>query len=149
MENTFQQTRFESYVPTKISVRSKDKIDRKLMGLFINDLQPLSVVDDDGFKEFVYALNPGYQLPSRFSVSKTLLPAMYEECVNNVQQLINCGKAFCITTDAWTSINTVSFIGVTAHFLDKNFTLHSILLECSSFDLRHSRKFGSGFAKSM
>lgn len=108
------------------------------MGLFINDLQPFSVVDDNGFKEFVYALNPGYQLPSRFVVSKTLLPAMYEECVNKVQELVNCGKAFCITTDAWTSINTVSFIGVTAHFLDKNFNLHSVLLDCSSFDLRHT-----------
>lgn len=132
------QTKYESYLPTKISVRSKNEMDKKLMGLFIKDLQPFSLVDYYGFKEFISILNPGYQLPSRFVISKTLLPTIYEECMNNVRQLINRGKTFCITTDAWTSINTVSYIGVTAHFVDEQFNLNSILLECSSSDLRHT-----------
>ncbi|CAH1110803.1 unnamed protein product [Psylliodes chrysocephalus] len=134
----FRQAKVEIYLPTKISLRSKEKIDKKLMNLFIRDLQPFSVVEDNGFREFVSTLNPGYQLPSRFVISKTLLLAMYEECLNDVKQLMNGRKTICITTDAWTSINTVSYIGVTAHFVDEKFNLNSILLECSSSNMRHT-----------
>lgn len=133
-----RQTKVESYLPKKLTTSTKNDIDRKLLSLIIRDLQPFSVVEDRGFHEFVSALNPSYQLPSRFVISKTLLPLMYEECLNDTRKLIDSGKTFCITTDAWTSINTVSYVGVTAHFVDENFNLKSILLECSSCDLRHT-----------
>ncbi|CAH2004378.1 unnamed protein product [Acanthoscelides obtectus] len=134
------QTRVDNYfrVPPKISVRSKHNLDKKLLGLFIKDIQPFSVVDDIGFREFVLALNPSYELPSRHIISKTLIPALYEECLTNTKTIINTGRTFCITTDAWTTINNVSYVGVTAHFLDSEFNFKSILLECSATDMRHT-----------
>jgi len=58
------------------------------MKLFIKDLN-FSEVEDTGFKEFVNMLNPGYKIPNRHSISKTLIPAAYEKCVNEVKETIS------------------------------------------------------------
>ncbi|CAH2000345.1 unnamed protein product [Acanthoscelides obtectus] len=131
---------FSNILQTKISARQKNKIDRKLLYLCVKDLQPFSIVADTGFREFVAALNPSYQLPERRIISKTLIPALYEECLTNTKNLISTGKTFCVTTDGWTSTNNTntSYVAVTAHFLNKEFNLISVLLECSAFEKGHT-----------
>ena len=116
---------------------------RSLLNLFIFDFQPFSVVDDSGFKAFFSALNPSYQLPSKHSISKTAIPAMHEEC-KQMKEIIEKGNQFCVTTDFWTSINAVSYIAVTAHFLDENVNICSLLLECHPIDIFYnSENFAS------
>nr|CAI5842454.1 unnamed protein product [Callosobruchus analis] len=46
----------------------------------------------------------------------------------------------CITTDCWTSKNLDSYIGVTCHFIDKEFVLKSVLLECVSMPIAHTSR---------
>lgn len=134
-----KQVRMQCNVLPNISAEHKDDIDKKLLYLFTKDLQAFSVLSDEGFKDFVQALNPLYELPSRYIISKTLIPAMYEECLNNTKAIIQKAKTFCITTDAWTSRNTTSFIGVTAHFVDNEFNLKSVLLDCCvAPEVRHT-----------
>ncbi|XP_072945701.1 E3 SUMO-protein ligase ZBED1-like [Epargyreus clarus] len=69
----------------KMTASQREKIDEQLMLLFIKDFQPFSVVEDRGFKSYSNALNPAYQLPTRQHISNTLLPALYEKCVNRVR----------------------------------------------------------------
>jgi hypothetical protein len=121
----------------KFSKKSKD-IDKKLYLLFITDFQPFSVVEDALFKQFVSALNPSYQLPNRHTLSRTTIPALYEETVLKVKDRISQGMKFCITTDCWTSRNTVNYIAVTAHFFSSEFQLCSVLLECCATDFSHT-----------
>jgi hypothetical protein len=122
----------------KISKKSKEDIDKKLLLLFITDFQPFSVVEDAGFKQFVSALNPSYQLPNRHTLSRTTIPALYEETVLKVKDCISQGMKFCITTDCWTSRNTVNYMAVTAHFVSSEFQLCSLLLECCATDFSHT-----------
>lgn len=134
-----KQLAITNYIPKKISVDSQKKIDNALIKLFTKDLQPFSVVDDVGFKEFVNLLNPGYKIPNRHAISKTLIPAAYEKCFNEVKEIINNDlEMACMTTDCWTSRNTESYIAITVHFLDSNFVLKSILLSCHSFNESHT-----------
>lgn len=44
--------------------------------MIILDYQPFSIIEDKGFKQFVKALNPSCDLPSRHTISKTLIPAI-------------------------------------------------------------------------
>lgn len=46
--------------------------------------------------------------------------------------------AVCLTTDSWTSINNVSFISITSHYLDRENKITSYLLDCFSFSERHT-----------
>ena len=98
----------------------KKELDELLIEMIIYDLQPFQIVENKGFKTFVKALNPGYVLPNRHTISKTLIPALHEQCLNKVKNMMETVKV-CITTDCWTSINNESFLAITAHFLTDNF----------------------------
>jgi len=61
------------------------------------DFQPFSIVEDIGFQKFVHSLNPSYKLPTRQTVSKTLIPALYETCLNNAKNAAQKILKVCIT----------------------------------------------------
>lgn len=44
----------------------------------------------------------------------------------------------CLTTDCWTSRCNESYLAVTANFVNKDFILKSVLLECSEFSERNT-----------
>lgn len=134
-----KQTSLLGYVPKKITVENKKKIDGALLKLFIKDYQPFRVVEDEGFKEFVNMLNPNYTLPDRHTISKTYIPSLYEKCMIEMRELIeNEAESVCMTTDCWTSRNNESFMAITVHFVDTNFNLRSVLLGCFEFKEQHT-----------
>merc|ERR1712121_392040 len=47
-------------------------------------------------------------------------------------------KHISFTTDAWRSINKDSYITVTAHVIDDNLVLHSVVLDTSEIKTRHT-----------
>ncbi len=67
---------------TKTAYGPKNKrrkiLDEKLTAMTYIDYQPFSIVDDLGFQEFIYELDPRYPLPSRQTVARKLLPAVYD-----------------------------------------------------------------------
>ncbi|CAH1100846.1 unnamed protein product [Psylliodes chrysocephalus] len=125
-------------VPRKLGLQSKKNIDDKLLQLVVKDIQPFSIVEDIGFREFCHELNPSYCLPSRKTLSKTLLPAKYLETINKTKEIISAAESVTITTDMWTSRNGDSFNGVTAHFINTHFEIKSLLLEVSVFEGAHT-----------
>lgn len=90
-------------------------------------------------KKFVHLLNPGYKLPSRKSISKSLLPQLLNETKERVKKNLNNAQFIAFTTDGWTSINNDSFVAVTVHFIDTTkYVLKSFLLGCFNFEKSHS-----------
>ena len=74
------------------------------MKLFTKYFQPFSIVDDEGFKNFVKFLNPSYKLPDRQTISKINIPALYQKILNETKELISKEAiSGCLTTDCWTS----------------------------------------------
>lgn len=138
MEQSMRQTSVNTFLKRKIGVGARKGIDKVLMRLFTGDFQPFSVVEDAGFKAFVSALNPSYQLPSRRTITNSLLPAAYEEVYNEVKEEMRNVKAITLTTDCWTSRNTENYFGVTGHYITENFEAKSVLLDCSCFEGSHS-----------
>ena len=43
-----------------------------------------------------------------------------------------------MTTDAWTSINNESYVAITAHYIDEDTNMSSILIGCQHFTARHT-----------
>ncbi|KAF8784933.1 Zinc finger BED domain-containing protein 4 [Argiope bruennichi] len=81
------------------------------------------------------ALNPAYRLPSRDTIVNTLLPSIYEEVSHDVERACFTIKKACVTADYWTSVDNESFMAVTAHYLDEEFKMNSLLLEVSVFNI--------------
>ena len=60
------------------------------IGQFIaRDLQPISVVDGEGFKHLMEVADPCFVIPSHTSLTNTLLPSMYAEVQQKVQQVLS------------------------------------------------------------
>lgn len=114
-----------------LSVSKQKTIDEQLGVMISKEFQPFSLVENVEFKKFIYLLNPGYQLPSRKTVSKSILPQLYEKTREKIRNNLLNAKYISFTTDGWTSINNDSFIAVTVHFIDpEECVLKTFLLGC-------------------
>lgn len=134
-----KQPSIANFLPRKITPDRKKVLDNALLDMIITDFQPFKVVEDKGFKKFVNLLNPNYSLPTRQAISKTLIPLEYQKCVFRVEELIEKEvDNVCLTTDCWTSRCNESYIAVTAHFVNKEFILKSVLIECTEITERHT-----------
>ena len=107
----------------------KKEIDNCIATMILKDLQPFSIVEDEGFKYLLKNLEPRYTLPSRSTVSRTLLPKMNGELRKKLKGELDAVDYIAITTDCWTSRATDSYITATAHFIDSEWNLRSVVLE--------------------
>ena len=106
-------------------------IDQQVLKMIVKEYYPFSIVEDREFVKLWNLLNPGYTLPSRKTLSKSLLPIMYNEIHDKVKQDIkDQAKYVSITTDSWTSIKNENYIAVTCHFINNECELKSYLLSC-------------------
>lgn len=117
--------------------------------MIVKEYHPFSIVEDKEFRKLLNMLSPNYIIPSRKTVSNSLLPQMYEMVVQRVKDKLKNVTAVCLTTDGWTSRNNESFLAVTAHFIDPdNITeLSSVLLACTSFNESHTADNLASFLK--
>lgn len=133
-----RQKTLGSYVGKKVTPDQKRKIDADLLDLFVLDFQPFSMVEDVGFKKFVKWI-PGYELPSRKTISSVMIPALYHKQASLIKDKVNIeAPTVCITTDVWTSKNTESFMATTAHYITNEFKFQTVLLKCSYLSGHHT-----------
>nr|XP_034829418.1 zinc finger BED domain-containing protein 4-like [Maniola hyperantus] len=124
-------------LPKKLRLGDKEtiEIDKCLVKLIAYDLQPFTIVDDVGFKEFVHALNPDYDLPSRNTISSSLLPANYEERKQYFMNFVReNAESVCLTVECWSSKTMDQYMGVTAHFFSEDLEMKSVFLQCDLLD---------------
>lgn len=55
------------------------------MKMIVKEYYPFSIVEDAEFKKLIYMLNPGYALPSRKTLSTSLLPVLYNKVYNEIK----------------------------------------------------------------
>lgn len=95
----------------------KQELDEALVNVIVKDLQPFSIVDDSGFKDFVALLDPTYTLPSRRAL-KNMVVQKYEEEKIKARAVMHKVEAVSLTADMWTSINMDAYLAVTCHYVD-------------------------------
>jgi hypothetical protein len=107
--------------------------------MIAQDLQPLSIVEDEGFRHFVAVLDPCFKMPARKTVRELHIPKLFHEVKALVIKDLEQSKAVALTTDLWTSSANTSYMAVTAHFWnDDTSTFLSRVLDCSRFEGSHT-----------
>ncbi|XP_046335904.1 E3 SUMO-protein ligase ZBED1-like [Haliotis rufescens] len=109
-ENIMNMFRRKEKLPPN-SERSK-AITKALAQFIVKDLQPFSIVESEGFVNLVKTLEPRYKLPNRKTLSKKIIPEMYEETKQEVIDKLSQAEAVSLTTDGWTRIIEESHTGV-------------------------------------
>lgn len=136
MPKTKQPT-LESVIRKKTKYRPDDlrarEITRKITEMICLDNQPLSVVEDVGFKNLINFLDPRYDMPSRKYFSTIELPKLYDLTKKKVVERLKTAEYVSITTDMWTSTANDDYMAVTCHFVDNEFQWNHICLEVIPF----------------
>ncbi|KAM9391425.1 uncharacterized protein KZ484_002886 [Pholidichthys leucotaenia] len=89
--------------PGQTQASSKQVLDEALLNFIVKDYQPLSIVENEGFRELVQALQPSYVLPTRKTI-KQMLAKKYEEEQERVKMQVQQAVAITfgnISTSKW------------------------------------------------
>ena len=86
--------------------QKRQKLNDLLTKMIVDDLLPISIVERDGFREFVKELDPAYVPPTRKTISEKLIPKMFEKHTDEAKKELSKARYVSITTDAWTSNTT-------------------------------------------
>lgn len=110
-----------------------------VLALFIvRGMQPLSIVDDEHFRAFVKAIDPRITLPCRSILTKRILPELYAEAKAKMSVKLSQMNSVALTTDCWTSLSMVSYITVTAHFINDNVKMISRVFATRIVETSHT-----------
>lgn len=130
-----------SFFQKPLPISKQKEIDKQLICMITKEYHPFSIVEDKEFTRLLYLLNPNYKVPTRKTISHSLIPAFYNETVDLVKCRLERAFAVCLTTDGWTSRTNDSFYSITAHYIveeENNIFLSSDLLGCISYTERHT-----------
>ncbi|XP_077315552.1 RUN domain-containing protein 1 isoform X1 [Lithobates pipiens] len=109
-----------------------------ILNMIVKDMRPISIVDGQGFREMINTFYPGYTLPSGSHFTK-LMEKKYEENFERLKASLKDVKSkIALTTDAWTSIATEAYLGVTCHFINEDWNLTSYNLTTMPLEDRHT-----------
>ncbi|XP_058874176.1 E3 SUMO-protein ligase ZBED1-like isoform X1 [Acipenser ruthenus] len=102
------------------------------------DMVPIYTVEKEGFKKLLKMIDKKYQLPSRKYFSETALPALYDDCREQVAEALTRVQFFASTTDLWSSQTTEPYISLTVHYIDPDWKLCTKCLQTSYFPEDHT-----------
>lgn len=61
---------------------------------------------------------PRYRAPSRNQVSETLIPALFQEVLDEVKSALLDAPYVALTSDGWTSRVTQHYLTITCHYVE-------------------------------
>nr|KAJ0188729.1 hypothetical protein LSAT_V11C900492210 [Lactuca sativa] len=90
--------------------------------MIIIDELPFKTVEQEGFCDLVNMLQPQFQIPSRTTITNDRLEIYKLEVEKLKKQRVS------LTADLWTSRQNLSYMCLTAHFIDKDWTIHKRII---------------------
>lgn len=146
-----KQQKLDSFLQTKGGTKFPSsspramKLTNNLVKMIFKDYQPLSIVEDDGFKSLMAEAEPRFCLPTRKSLRYTIIPAFYKKAATLVKEKVLLFKQkygrhalFSVTTDGWTSNNTTSYIAYSLHIVDSEYDIASYVISLAELSSKHT-----------
>uniref|UniRef100_A0A667YW07 BED-type domain-containing protein n=1 Tax=Myripristis murdjan TaxID=586833 RepID=A0A667YW07_9TELE len=132
-----QQASITEFLSRKCNKPRNEAITNLIAEMVALDMQPVSIVEDDGFYKLIKYLEPEYELSCRRTVSSRVTK-LYHDCSAQIKRLLNQALYVALTTDCWTSLNATSYITVTSHFLDQEWNMQAGVLSTRAMEERHT-----------
>ncbi|CAG4944478.1 unnamed protein product [Parnassius apollo] len=117
-------------------VYSKQQLDEQLTKAIVKEHYPFSIVEGKEFRKFISMLRPAYSMPTEKTITNVLIPRLYNETKQKVEETLSSVEAACLTTDSWTTSDQ-NYVSITAHFIceiDGKSSQRSCLLGCIPYD---------------
>ncbi|KAJ7993393.1 hypothetical protein DPEC_G00271950 [Dallia pectoralis] len=104
---------------------------RRMSNLIVTSLQPLSILEDTGFKAFVNSMKFNINPNETYSIQQELF-RMYTETKQKVKQFLAEADDIVLTSEMWELRPEESYITVTSHVIDQQWKLRSYVLETTN-----------------
>lgn len=115
------------HVPTSYEF-DPDEPRKAIAKMVIVDELPFIHVEREGFRSFCKVVRPNFVVPSRWTVARDCYGLFIEER-KKLKDVFSClSSRICLTTDTWTSGQNLSYMCLTAHFIDDNWRLHKRII---------------------
>jgi hypothetical protein len=108
---------------------SEEEFRKRIVKWMMHGVIPFSAVELPEFRAMLSLLKSGVAVPSRHTVSRDTMVCYREEEGRVNERLRNAASKISITLDCWTSPNNKAFLGVTGHYIDKDWALKSLLVD--------------------
>lgn len=132
--NSSTQSNITQFMTRPISISKSKAIDLQITKFIVKHFHPFSLVEETEFRNLIKMLAPTYTIPSRKTISNSLLTQMYENVSEKVKTDLHDITALAMTTDGWTSINNQHYIAITVHFINSDTKLCSRLIGCINYN---------------
>ena len=109
-----------------------------VLQVIVKDMRPLSLVEGEAFIDMIEYACPGFKCPSRSWFTKQLEKAYQHALEDLKKDLKKRSSKITLTTDAWTSIATEAYLGVTCHYINDNWEMVSFVLCTKRLEDRHT-----------
>ncbi|XP_066585507.1 E3 SUMO-protein ligase ZBED1-like [Prorops nasuta] len=125
-------------MPTKQKSVSLQNKHLKQQPTILQSLSSMKSYEErEGFKKLMKVIAPMYQIPSRKNITK-LIEEKYNLLSSIISDRLSQVECISLTTDIWTdTLNTKSFLGITAHYIDSE-KLKSATLSVVELSDRHT-----------
>ncbi|KAM6983050.1 zinc finger BED domain-containing protein 4 isoform 1-T1 [Tautogolabrus adspersus] len=119
-------TKFDRHDPRQVL------ISEAIAKMIVRDLQPVSIVENQGFRELLQLLEPRYTPEAQHYIQSQLLPAYAYQAQLATRQSLASAHALTLSLDLWKGFTgaTSGYLGVTCHFLTSDWQMRSALLAC-------------------
>lgn len=104
-----------------------------MLKMIVSNLQPLSIVEDTSFRDFVDALKPTAALPNETASMHAELLCVYNQEKEVVNQYLEAAKDIVLTCEMWHSRAEDPYLTVGCHVVNRYGNLKSFVLQTTSF----------------
>ena len=104
-----------------------DKATNDLLNFIVDDYQAFSIVENPFFNIFLKNFN--YEPPGRTYIKNQIMKLYDDKKENIIECFKKLNSLISLTFDLWTSNSNISFLGITAHWINPEFKLCSITLD--------------------
>ena len=90
---------------------------------------PPSLVNNEGFRDFISYLDPSFNIPTRSNIKDSGRPGLKGVVQNELKEVLKNIDYVNISTDLWTDATVRPFNGYIAQGIDNDWILHCIPIE--------------------
>ncbi|KAL0209994.1 hypothetical protein P9112_010078 [Eukaryota sp. TZLM1-RC] len=112
-----------------------------IINVIIENELPFSFIESPALLKLIQYLNPSVkQLQCRQTVQRRIVNFASSMKENVIQKLSQVSSQISLTLDLWTSVSQRPYIASTAHWIDSNWVMKSVLLEIKQLPNPHTDK---------
>ena len=106
--------------------------------MIVLDEMSFSIVEYCGFQEFVKSLNPLFTMVCRNTVKDECMQLYYDNKSAYCEGFKMYAGRVSLTSDMWTSNQTLGYMCVTCHFIDAKWKLHKKIIRFCMLETPHN-----------